>query len=262
MTSMNFPGFMWEDNGSNFNENNLFQGFLRGFYIERVTRHIFTGLSTGMGGEARGSKPNNSELNHMEEVGGAHLAYAAVQARFGISSKTRWLEKDKIFDYRKYYYVLADLIDDCDDVEWRDSLFKHYNVLLFKDEKGRKSENFDDKGDREDDTDAKPGRDSIVALSSTTNILPDLAPESSTTVTANGTSTTHAIPAPAPENSTATTATNGIPPMAPTQASSNSIVELSDLADLDNDAEKAQNDKKRRAAIKKGEEKGYGSRLG
>ena len=44
----------------------------------QITRHIFTGPSTGMGGEARGSKPNNSELNLMDQVGGAHLAYAAV----------------------------------------------------------------------------------------------------------------------------------------------------------------------------------------
>ena len=35
-----------------------------------------------MGGDARGSKPNNSELNHMDQVGGAQLAYAAVQVRF------------------------------------------------------------------------------------------------------------------------------------------------------------------------------------
>lgn len=99
-----------------------------------------------MGGEARGSKPNNSELNLMDQVGGAHLAYAAVlvstlylidtspilvlliQARFALSSKSRWAEKDGIFSYRTYYYGLMDLIDECEDVAWKDSLFKHYNM--------------------------------------------------------------------------------------------------------------------------------------
>ena len=31
-----------------------------------------------MGGNVRGSKPNNLELNHMDQVGGAQLAYTAI----------------------------------------------------------------------------------------------------------------------------------------------------------------------------------------
>ncbi|KAI9455422.1 hypothetical protein HD554DRAFT_2042799 [Boletus coccyginus] len=68
ITSTNFPVFLWEDNSHNFNIDNLFEGFLCGFYIVRIMRHIFTGPSTGMGGKARGSKPNNSELNFIDQV--------------------------------------------------------------------------------------------------------------------------------------------------------------------------------------------------
>ena len=101
-----------------------------------------------MGGEARGSKPNNSELNYMDRVSGAQLAYAAVQvcikyidvlvslrvaiqARFGISSKNRWSEMDGIFNYRKFYYALIELVDDNENVEWRDDLLKYYNMCVF-----------------------------------------------------------------------------------------------------------------------------------
>lgn len=37
MTSTNFPAFLWEDNGRKFDIDNLFEGFFRGFYIERVS---------------------------------------------------------------------------------------------------------------------------------------------------------------------------------------------------------------------------------
>ena len=96
MTFTSFPAFLWADNGHNFSEDDLYEGFFRGFYIEwvcvhfalvmilvqlatQVTRHIFTGPSTGMGGDACGTRRNNLELNFMDQVGGAQLAYAAVQ---------------------------------------------------------------------------------------------------------------------------------------------------------------------------------------
>jgi hypothetical protein len=36
MASMNFPAFLWEDNGRKFDIDNMFEGFFRGFYIKRV----------------------------------------------------------------------------------------------------------------------------------------------------------------------------------------------------------------------------------
>ena len=97
-----------------------------------------------MGGDACGARRNNLELNFMDQVGGAQLAYAAVQvpsesrsqawlilvlkAHFGISSKNRWSEQDGAFNYRKFYYGLMESVDDCTDIAWKDSLTKHYNV--------------------------------------------------------------------------------------------------------------------------------------
>ncbi|KAF8119243.1 hypothetical protein EV363DRAFT_1245514 [Boletus edulis] len=149
MSANNLPAFLWEENGRKFNEDSLLEGFFCGFYIERVTRHIFTGPSTGMGGDARGSKPNNSELVQMDCVEGAHLAYAAVQARFGISSKNRWTEQDGNFDYRNFYYGLIEMIDDYPDV--KATVSKHYNMLLFKDENGRQKDTGNDENDNGDE---------------------------------------------------------------------------------------------------------------
>ncbi|KAF8550588.1 hypothetical protein OG21DRAFT_1487667 [Imleria badia] len=155
MSSTNFPALLWEDCGRKFNEINMLEGFFQGFYMEQVIRHIFTGPSTGYGDDVRGSKPSNSDLHHMDQVGGAQLAYAAVHARFGISSKTRWSEKDGALNYRKYYYALMDIIEECEDIVWKEELLKHYNVVLFKDEKGRQND-FDADDEEEENMDGEP----------------------------------------------------------------------------------------------------------
>jgi hypothetical protein len=53
-----------------------------------------------------------------------------IQARFALSSKSRWAEKGGIFCYHTYYYDLMKLIDECEDITWKDSLFKHYNMYV------------------------------------------------------------------------------------------------------------------------------------
>ena len=80
----------------------------------------------------------------MSRTEAAHIAYAAVQvgypspqhvvadirtqARFAISAKSRWAEKDSHFNYRKFYYGVLDFIEDCKDTEWKADLLKHFNV--------------------------------------------------------------------------------------------------------------------------------------
>ena len=54
-----------------------------------------------------------------------------LQARFGISSQSHWSEKDGRFNYRKFYYVAMDLIDECEDVKWKEGLLKHFNMCVF-----------------------------------------------------------------------------------------------------------------------------------
>ena len=53
-----------------------------------------------------------------------------LQARFGISSQFHWSEKDGYFNYHKFYYVAMDLIDKCEDVEWKERLLKHFNMCV------------------------------------------------------------------------------------------------------------------------------------
>lgn len=83
----------------------------------------------------------------MDNVEAAHIAYAAVlvsliitvltlqlmfasQARFGISSQLCWSEKDSRFNYWKFYYIVVDLIDECEDAKWKEDVLKHYNMHI------------------------------------------------------------------------------------------------------------------------------------
>ena len=162
MSATELPAFLWEDNGKKYDKEDMCSGLFRGFYLERaslsvscdcyswplleqVARHIFTGPSTAHGGESRAVRSCNAILHRMDKVEAAHIAYAAVlvgamnntliiwltfttQARFGISSQSRWSEKDGCFNYHNFYYITQDVINECEDVQWKESLLKHYNM--------------------------------------------------------------------------------------------------------------------------------------
>ncbi|KIJ11126.1 hypothetical protein PAXINDRAFT_157414 [Paxillus involutus ATCC 200175] len=170
MPAMIYPTFLWEENGNSFDEENMYRGLFRGFLLERVKflssssieptltqlqvmRHIYTGPSTSLGEDPRGTHTCNADLHDMDNVEAAHLAYSCVQARFGISAKNRWGETDGPFSYRLFYYTIMEEIEDCVDLEWKDDLLKHYNMLLFKDENGRSS----DSKEKLDDTTSTRG---------------------------------------------------------------------------------------------------------
>lgn len=51
-----------------------------------------------------------------------------LQAHFGISSQLCWSEKDGCFNYRKFYYIVMDIINESKDVKWKEELLKHYNM--------------------------------------------------------------------------------------------------------------------------------------
>ena len=51
----------------------------------------------------------------MEHVTPETIAYAAVQARFAISSQETWATEDGDFNYRQFWQAIVELFDDRDD---------------------------------------------------------------------------------------------------------------------------------------------------
>ncbi|KAG9312315.1 hypothetical protein JVU11DRAFT_7629 [Chiua virens] len=122
-----YPSFLWANNGDHFDVANIHDGLFGGFFLEQVMRHIFTGPSTWSGDEARGFRASNAELLDIQRVVAGNIAYACVQAHFGISSRQRWGESDGNFNYCDFYYSIIEDIEEAVDDEWREELFEYYN---------------------------------------------------------------------------------------------------------------------------------------
>ncbi|KIJ57754.1 hypothetical protein HYDPIDRAFT_34818 [Hydnomerulius pinastri MD-312] len=139
MPSDIYPVFSWSGDppADDFQEEDIYEGLFKGYLLERVMRHIFTGPSTALGEESRATRACNAELHDMAKVEAAHIAYGCVLARFGITSKNRWSEKDGQFSYRRFYYHVLDDIESNDDQAWKDAILRHHNMVLFKHERGR-----------------------------------------------------------------------------------------------------------------------------
>ncbi|KAH7886494.1 hypothetical protein F5I97DRAFT_1829124 [Phlebopus sp. FC_14] len=122
--------FLWTNNGEEYDEDVL-KGLFRGYYLEQVFQHIFVGPSIGMGKDTRDTCLCNANLHHLNEIMGPEIPYSAVQIR--------WSKIDGTFHYHQFYYTMMGMIADCPNPVWKGGLLKHYNVLTFKDENGRKT---------------------------------------------------------------------------------------------------------------------------
>ncbi|KAG1759755.1 hypothetical protein EDD22DRAFT_955587 [Suillus occidentalis] len=138
LTADAFPAFLWKGDppGSDYNPDDMMDGFLEGFILERTMRHIFTGPSTALGSRSRRTRPCNAVLHDMTTVEAAHIAYSCVQVRFGLSAQNFWTEEDGDFKYRDFYRNIVEFIEDLPDDD-RKKLFKKWNMKLFNNEDGR-----------------------------------------------------------------------------------------------------------------------------
>ncbi|KAI6111121.1 hypothetical protein F5141DRAFT_1274468 [Pisolithus sp. B1] len=112
MTANDLPLFLWSGDtpGCNIDDENEYEDLFQGYYLERVVHHIFTGPSTALG-----------------------------EARYAISSRTKWAETDGTFNYRTFYYNIVDMIRESPDKDWVERLKKWWNMSLFKSEMGREA---------------------------------------------------------------------------------------------------------------------------
>ncbi|KAG1749520.1 hypothetical protein EDB19DRAFT_2036458 [Suillus lakei] len=155
VTTALWPAFLYPGNtaGEDFDLEDIIEGLFHGYLLERVTKHIFTSLSSALkAGVSSGTCACNAKLHGMKEVGAEHIAYAAVQARFAISSLEKWKDHDGLFYYTDFYTRIVNLIWVRKDKGWVDSLLGHYNKKLFGNENGaRPSHSLNTKCSEDDD---------------------------------------------------------------------------------------------------------------
>ncbi|KAG1732695.1 uncharacterized protein EDB91DRAFT_1251737 [Suillus paluster] len=141
VTAALWPAFLYPGNtaGEDFDPEDIIEGLFRGYLLERVIKHIFTSPSSALkAGVSSGTRACNAKLHGMKEVGAEHITYAAVQARFAISSLEKWKDHDGLFYYTNFYTRIVNLIRGRKDEGWVNSLLGHYNEKLFGNENGAK----------------------------------------------------------------------------------------------------------------------------
>ncbi|KAG1776115.1 hypothetical protein EV702DRAFT_1231094, partial [Suillus placidus] len=141
VTSALWPAYLYPGDipGNDFDPEDIIEGLFRGYLLERVTKHIFTSPSSALKvGVSSGTRACNAKLHGMTRVEAEHIAYAAVQACFAISSLDKWKDKDALFHYPDYYTRIINLIRGRKDAAWVDSLLAYYNEQLFGNENGAK----------------------------------------------------------------------------------------------------------------------------
>ncbi|KIJ14905.1 hypothetical protein PAXINDRAFT_78100, partial [Paxillus involutus ATCC 200175] len=74
--------------GKGFNKADSTNGLFKGYLLERVMRHVFTGPSTALGGPSRATRTCNAILHDMRKVEAEHIAYTCVQACHHVHSKS------------------------------------------------------------------------------------------------------------------------------------------------------------------------------
>ncbi|KAI6022810.1 hypothetical protein PISMIDRAFT_86860 [Pisolithus microcarpus 441] len=112
MTANDLLLFLWSRDtlGCNIDDENEYEDLFQGYYLERVMRHIFTGLSTALGEVLQSTRPPNAILHQMTTVEAEHIAYGCLQACYAISSWTKWAETDGTFNYHTFYYNIVNMI--------------------------------------------------------------------------------------------------------------------------------------------------------
>ncbi|KAG1831916.1 hypothetical protein F4604DRAFT_934190 [Suillus subluteus] len=87
----------------------------------------------------------------MQKVEAEHIAYAFIQARYGISSRDKWSENDGKYSYRDAYYRTIKAIREAPNPDWAKSLLEWWNNAVFGNKKGILDFNLSEDEDEEDD---------------------------------------------------------------------------------------------------------------
>ncbi|KAH8977902.1 hypothetical protein EDB86DRAFT_3091303 [Lactarius hatsudake] len=133
------PAFLYED-PENYDPTNLLSGFMRGYFLPRCLRAIFTGPRMAMRVPSPNDRPARdsvAKLCKVEKVMVPIIVYVAMLARFTLSSQPAWSGQDGKFDYQDFADMLFQVFKHDDD--WTEQTIRWWNVELFGNENGLRS---------------------------------------------------------------------------------------------------------------------------
>ncbi|KIK34551.1 hypothetical protein CY34DRAFT_97779, partial [Suillus luteus UH-Slu-Lm8-n1] len=128
ITASKLPSFIYDE--AMYDGTRKSMGCLRGYYLKRVFRHIFTGPSSALSPNGRkGTKTPKGRIHGMTIPTPHAIAYAAVQAYFQLSSATQWCKIIDEFDLVELYdRILTMFKDDGAGASWIKETIEHWKV--------------------------------------------------------------------------------------------------------------------------------------
>ncbi|KAI0056518.1 hypothetical protein BV25DRAFT_1920956 [Artomyces pyxidatus] len=138
VTGKALPAFLYDEDM--YDPDDMMAGLLRGYYLKRCAKHIFTGPSSvsedaSKSGKSFATRPCNAVLHGMTEVTANTIAYSSIHSRFGITMAPAWNEIDGKFSYEVFHGAIIDLFSIDDD--WSKETLEHWNTELFGHPEGR-----------------------------------------------------------------------------------------------------------------------------
>ncbi|KAN0130316.1 hypothetical protein V8E53_011862 [Lactarius tabidus] len=136
VTGTNPPAFLYED-PDNYDSKNSLSGLMRGYFLGRCLRAIFSGPRTSLQLPTNGDRPTSRSVSEhcgLKSVTTVTMVYVAMVARHTLSTQNTWSGKDGTFDYQDFAGLLFKLFEL--DEEWTKQTIRHWNLELFGDEDG------------------------------------------------------------------------------------------------------------------------------
>ncbi|KAI0695832.1 hypothetical protein BC835DRAFT_1414655 [Cytidiella melzeri] len=144
----NLPSFLWDDDEGSDCE--MFdEGLLRGPLLLKVFRHLFTGKSSAVQPNFASASVGRSRLikvHKVRRVEPGMIAWAAVMARFSLSSVSTWKIKDGAFSLQDMWDTIIRLFDsdlELGNPEWARDTLRWWNREIFGPEYDEESEDKD-----------------------------------------------------------------------------------------------------------------------
>ncbi|KAG1760158.1 hypothetical protein EDD22DRAFT_955192 [Suillus occidentalis] len=158
ITAAKLPTFLYDE--SMFDPAKKSQGCLRGYYLKRVFRHIFTGPSSALNPNARrGTKTPKGRIHGMTSPLPRAIAYAAVQAYFQLSSSNIWCQEIEDLDLVDLYDRVVDMFEGNTNRKWVEETLQHWKSEAPGLQQRRHTRAKTDAGSRVDDDDSEDDMD-------------------------------------------------------------------------------------------------------
>ncbi|KAG1760732.1 hypothetical protein EDD22DRAFT_954727 [Suillus occidentalis] len=127
ITAAKLPLFLYDE--SMLDSTRKSQGCLRGYYLKRVFRHIFTGPSSAISANThKGTKTPKGRIHGMTSPLPRAIAYAAVQAYFQLSSATQWCQQIEDLDLVLFYDRVVEMLEGNTNKQWVDETLNHWKL--------------------------------------------------------------------------------------------------------------------------------------